>query len=156
LDRVVRKESPELAIELSRQRLVGREHQRRALRRLYHLRHGEGLARAGDAEQHLGAVAARDALDQLGDGLWLVALGSEVGADHQALPAFGFFRAWRSMRRPRPLRKLRPAFTQQLLERVRGSGNAGQSAGVLRWARRRERLVIDAERAGEVGIEWAG
>ena len=58
LDRVVGKEALELAVELRRQRLVGREDQRRALRRLDHLRHREGLAGAGDAEQHLGAVAA--------------------------------------------------------------------------------------------------
>ena len=58
LDRVVGKEAPELAIELRRQRLVGREDEGRALRRLDHLGHGEGLARAGDAEQHLAAVVA--------------------------------------------------------------------------------------------------
>ena len=75
-DRVVGKEAPELAIELRRQRLVGREDQRRALRLLDHLRHGEGLARAGDAEQHLGAVVALHALDQLGDRLRLVALAA--------------------------------------------------------------------------------
>ena len=57
-DRVVGKEAPELAVELRRQRLVRRQHQRRALRRLDHLGHGEGLAGAGDAEQHLGAVVA--------------------------------------------------------------------------------------------------
>ena len=58
LHRVVGEEAPELAVELRRQRLVRREDQRRALRRLDHLRHGEGLARAGDAEQHLRAVVA--------------------------------------------------------------------------------------------------
>ena len=59
LDRVVGEEDLELAVELGGERLVGREDQRRALRRLDHLGHGEGLARAGDAEQHLVALAAR-------------------------------------------------------------------------------------------------
>ena len=65
LDRVVGEEVLELAIELGGQRLVGRQDQGRALRLLDHLGHGEGLAGAGDAEQHLGAVAVVDALDQL-------------------------------------------------------------------------------------------
>ena len=80
LDRVVGEEAPELAVELGRQRLVGRQDQRRALRRLDHLGHGEGLAGAGDAQQHLVAVVAAQALDQLVDRLGLVALGLEVGA----------------------------------------------------------------------------
>ena len=56
LDRVVGEEALELAVELRRQRLVGRQDQRRALRRGDDVRHGEGLARAGDAEQHLVAL----------------------------------------------------------------------------------------------------
>ena len=56
LDRVVGEEALELAVELRGQRLVRREDERRALRRLDHLGHGEGLARAGDAEQHLVAL----------------------------------------------------------------------------------------------------
>ncbi len=86
-DRVVGKEAPELAIELGRERLVGGENERRALRALDHLRHGEGLARAGDAEQHLGAVVALDALDQLFDRLRLVALRLELRLDDEAEPA---------------------------------------------------------------------
>ena len=74
LDRVVGKEAPELAVELGGQRLVGREDQRRALGLLDHLGHGEGLARAGDAEQHLDAVVALHALDQFADRGGLVAL----------------------------------------------------------------------------------
>ena len=77
LDRVVGKEALELAVELRRQRLVGREDQRRPLRRLDHLGHGEGLARAGDAEQHLVALVRADALDEFADRLGLVALGLE-------------------------------------------------------------------------------
>ena len=74
LDGVVGKEAFELAVELRRQRLIGRENERRALRLLDHLGHGEGLARAGDAEQHLGAVMAPHAFDQFGDRLRLIAL----------------------------------------------------------------------------------
>ncbi len=58
-DRVVRKEARELAIELGGERLVGRENERRALGVLDDMRHGEGLARAGDAEQHLVALDLR-------------------------------------------------------------------------------------------------
>ncbi len=98
--RVVGEERLELAVELRRQRLVRRQDERRALRRLDHLGHGEGLARAGDAKQHLRAVVALDALDQVGDRLRLVALRFELGLDHQALAAFGFFRPRRAVRRP--------------------------------------------------------
>ena len=84
LDRVVGEEALELAIELRGQRLVGREDQSRALGRLDHLGHGEGLARAGDAEQHLVALAGANALDQLLDRLRLVALRLEFGHDAKA------------------------------------------------------------------------
>ncbi len=100
LHRVVGKEAPELAIELRRERLVRREDQRGALRRLDHLRHREGLARAGDAEQHLIAVVALHALDQFLDRGRLVALRLEVRLDDEALAAFGFLRARGAMRRP--------------------------------------------------------
>ena len=73
-DGVVGEEALELAVELRRQRLVGREDQRRALRRLDDLGHGEGLAGAGDAEQHLVALVPVDAVDQLRDRGRLVAL----------------------------------------------------------------------------------
>ena len=100
LDGVVGKETPELAVELRRQRLVGREDQRRALRLLDHLRHGEGFARAGDAQQNLRAVVAAHAFDQFGDRLRLVALRIEIGFDDEALAAFGFIRPRRPVRRP--------------------------------------------------------
>ena len=58
LDRVVGKEALEFAIELRGEDLVGGEDQRGALQLLDHLGHGEGLAAAGDAEQHLGRLAA--------------------------------------------------------------------------------------------------
>ena len=99
--RVVGKERLELAVELGGQRLVRRQDQRRALRRLDHLGHGEGLARAGDAEQHLRAVVALDALDQFLDRLRLVALRLEVGlAILKRHAAFGFVRPRRPVRRP--------------------------------------------------------
>ena len=100
LDRVVGEEALELAIELGGERLVRREDQRRALRRLDHLGHGVGLARAGDAEQHLGAVVAVDALDQFGDRGRLVALRLVFGFDLEADAAFGLFGAGRTVRRP--------------------------------------------------------
>ena len=84
-DRVVGEERLELAVELRRQRLVRREDERRALRRLDHLGHGEGLAGAGDAEQHLRAVVALDAFDQFADRHRLVALRLEVGLDDEFL-----------------------------------------------------------------------
>ena len=134
LDRVVREEAPELAVELGGQRLVGREDQRRALGRLDHLRHGEGLAGAGDAEQHLGAVVAADALDQLGDRLRLVALRGEVGLDDERLAALGFLRPRRPVRHPGLVLELRPALAQQRLERLGG----GDDAALAALARHRE------------------
>jgi hypothetical protein len=68
LHRVVGEEVLELAIELRGQRLVRRQDQRRALGRLDDLGHGEGLARAGDAEQHLVALGITDALDEFRNG----------------------------------------------------------------------------------------
>ena len=98
--RVVGEERLELAVELRRQSFVRREDQRRALRRLDHLGHGEGFARAGDAKKNLRAVVALDAFDQFADRLGLVALRLELGLDHQLLAAFGFFRPRRAVRHP--------------------------------------------------------
>ena len=100
LDRVVGEEALELAIELGGQRLVRRQDDGGALRRLDHLGHGVGLAGAGDAEQHLRAVVALDALDQFLDRGRLVALRLVFGLDLEAHAAFGFFRARRPVRRP--------------------------------------------------------
>ena len=49
LDRVLGEEVFELCVQLRRQSLVGRQHQSRAVHLLDHGRHGEGLARTGDA-----------------------------------------------------------------------------------------------------------
>ena len=84
LDRVVGEETLELPVELGRERLVRRQDDRGALRLLDDLGHGEGLARARGAEQHLVALAANDALGQLGDRGGLVARGLEVGRHAEA------------------------------------------------------------------------
>ena len=73
LDGVLREEALHLAVELGRQGLVGRHHQRRPPLRGDDVGHGEGLARASDAQQHLVALAAFDAGDELADRLGLVA-----------------------------------------------------------------------------------
>ena len=134
LDRVVRKERLELAVELRGQRLVRREDQRGALRLLDHLRHREGLARAGDAEQHLGAVVALDALDQVADRLRLVALGLEVGLDDERDAAFGLLRPRRPVWRPRPLGEFRPPLAQQRFQ-CRRSGRRSSDAAEGRCIR---------------------
>ena len=65
LDRVLRKELAELAVQLRGQRLVRREDDRRPAQPRDHVGHREGLARAGHAEQRLVGEAVVDALDQL-------------------------------------------------------------------------------------------
>jgi hypothetical protein len=73
LDRVLRKELAELAVELRRERLVGREDDRRPADLGDHVGHREGLARAGDAEQRLEREPVVDPLDEPGDRLGLIA-----------------------------------------------------------------------------------
>ncbi len=119
-DRVVGKEASELAVKLRRERLVGSEHQRGALRFLDYLGHGEGLARAGHPEQDLGAVLAADALNQVGDGLRLIALRIELRLDGKALAAFGLLRPRRTMRSPGSLGEFRTTLAQQYFKRVDG------------------------------------
>ncbi len=133
LDRVVREEALELAIELGGQRLVGREHQRRALRRLDHLGHGEGLARAGDAEQHLVALMRVHLRHQLGDGLRLIALGLELGLDLQGprrLPTCrgGEGGAARTPARRRPSPADAPASAAAATRRTPGGGGRRRAA----------------------------
>ena len=69
----MREELLELAVELRRQRLVVRQHQRRALHVLDDVGDREGLARAGDAEQRLVRQARLEAVDELRDRLRLIA-----------------------------------------------------------------------------------
>ncbi len=69
---VLGKELAEFRVELRRQRLVWRQHQRRAAQPRDHIGHGVGLARAGDAEQGLEREAVVEALGQQADRLGLV------------------------------------------------------------------------------------
>ena len=72
LDGVVREELAELGVELRRQGLVGREDDGRPTHAGDDVGHGEGLARAGHAQQGLVAQAVFDAFAELGDGGGLV------------------------------------------------------------------------------------
>ncbi len=92
LDRVLGEEALHLGIELRGQCLVGGEDEGRALHCLDHLGHGEGLARAGDAEQDLVALSGADVLDQFLDRGRLVAGGFVFADEDEALAAFGFLR----------------------------------------------------------------
>ena len=159
-DRVVGEERPEFAVELGRERLVRGKDQRRPLDFLDHLGHGESLARAGDAEQNLGAVLALDALDDVGDRLRLVALGLEIRLDHQPLPAFGLLRSRRPVRHPWPLAEFRAALPQQRFQRLDGGGCAGDAAErcylVLVSLRRLRVIAAEAERLRQLRIHAHG
>ena len=85
LDGVLRKEAPELLIQLGGERLVVRHHQRRAVHLRDGLRHRERLAGAGDAQQHLMRVAPVQPFDELGDSANLVALDLEVGDERESV-----------------------------------------------------------------------
>ena len=97
LDGVLGEEAAELLVELRRQRLVVRHHQRRPVHPRDALRHRERLARAGDAEQHLVLVAAVQPLDQLVDRAGLVAAKLEVGDQLEAVVLGGMVRSRRRM-----------------------------------------------------------
>ena len=165
LDRVVGEEALELAIELRRQRLVRRQDDGGALRGLDHLGHGVGLAGAGDAEQHLGAVLTRNALDQFPDRSRLVALRLVFGFDHEAHAAFGLFRTRWAMRRPDldlavVALELGPAVADQAFQRVRGGGDAERLHLVARRPRQRCDVFLlggEAELLCQFRIErWNG
>ena len=72
---VLGEELLELGVELCGQRLVVAEDERGLLHALYHVGHGEGLARTRHAEQRLGVGSGSDGARQLVDGLRLVARG---------------------------------------------------------------------------------
>ncbi len=72
-DGIVRQEALQLCVQLRREGLVRREDQRRSLRGSDDVGHREGLARAGDAQQHLPRVTASQTLHQLVDRGRLVA-----------------------------------------------------------------------------------
>ncbi len=100
LDGVVGEEALHLAIELGREGFVGGEDQRRALRAHDGLRGGEGLARAGDAEQDLVGLAVLDALDDVGDGGGLVAGGLIGRHQLERDSTFGLFARRGAVRHP--------------------------------------------------------
>ena len=77
-DGVLGKELAEFAVQLRRQRLVGREDNGRATQAGDHVGHGEGLARARHAQQGLEGFAVLDAFDQLFNGGGLIA-GRRIG-----------------------------------------------------------------------------
>ncbi len=133
LDGVLREERLELAVELGGERLVGRQDQCRPLGRLDHLGHGVGLARAGDAEQHLVALLGRDARHQFSDRRRLVALGHQLRDDLQRHAALGFLRPRRPVRNPGLVAELRPAALDQRRQRLHRGGHRvlRQSADVL-------------------------
>ncbi|MCY1245372.1 hypothetical protein D9M72_585200 [compost metagenome] len=79
LHRVVREERLELPVQLRRQGLVRRQHQRRALHLGDHVGDAESLARAGHTEQRLVRQPGLDALDHQADGFRLIAGGLETG-----------------------------------------------------------------------------
>ncbi len=87
-DRIVREEALEFAVELRREDLVRREDQRGALQLVDDLRHGEGLARTGDAEQHLVALAVERRGNEFADRRRLVAGGFIVANQFKSLAAF--------------------------------------------------------------------
>ena len=55
---------------------------------LDHVGHGEGLARAGDAQEDLVRVPLFDSLGQLFDGLGLVPPGHEIGDEPEGPPVY--------------------------------------------------------------------
>ena len=79
LDCVPREELLELRVELSRQRLIMRDDQRRPIQLANDVRHCEGLARTGHTEQRLVTIACFDRLQQFRDRLRLVAARFVIG-----------------------------------------------------------------------------
>ena len=72
-DRVLRKETLEFAVELRRERLIVRQHQRGTVRPLDQLGSRESFSGARDAKQDLVLLAGLDAARELLDGLGLIA-----------------------------------------------------------------------------------
>ena len=83
LDRVVGEEVAELGAELRGEGLVVGEDEGRPVELGDDVGHGERLARAGDAEQRLGAVAGVESLDQAVDRVGLIAGWPVVGAEFE-------------------------------------------------------------------------
>src|SRR5581483_9410424 len=75
----VRKEALELIVELRREGLIGRDHERRLVHPLDYVRHREGLAGARNPEQDLMGDALLNVANDRVDGGRLVALGPKPG-----------------------------------------------------------------------------
>ena len=71
--RVLREEFAILLRELCSERLVVREYERRLVVLGYHIRHREGLARAGHAEERLVCKPSLESFLEFFNRLWLVA-----------------------------------------------------------------------------------
>jgi hypothetical protein len=127
LDRVLREEALHLAVELGRQGLVGGQDQGRALGLLDDLGHGEGLARAGDAQQHLVLVAVLQAFHELGDRRRLVAGGAVLADQLEPLAAFRLGGAFGAVRGPQHRHDADQLALERgvMDERCRDVGNAG-------------------------------
>ena len=82
---VVREKLPELCRQLGRQSLVVGDDQRRAVHVFDDVGHGEGLARAGDAQKYLMLHALFQAVRQRLDGLRLVARGRVIGVQFEVI-----------------------------------------------------------------------
>ena len=78
MDGVAREEGAELLVELSGQRLIMGQHQRRFAELGDHVAGGKCFAGARGAEQSLTAAAGVKAFDKLGDGFGLIAGGLEL------------------------------------------------------------------------------
>ena len=151
LDRVVGEEALELAVELGGQRLVGGQHQGRALGGLDHLGHGEGLAGAGDAEQHLVALVLADAGHQLGDGGGLVALRLQVRDDPEGDAALALLGPRGTVRREGALGAGHQRVGGQ--HRLLGEHGAGAVGALVRAG---EQGVERRRHVGEVAGEGGG
>ena len=111
LDRVAREELLELGVELRGERLVVRDDERRPVEFADDVGDGEGLARAGHAEERLVAVAGLDRLEEFGDRLALVAARLVVRFELE-----GHWRQYAPCRQPpqRGQRAARPASRKRM------------------------------------------
>ena len=118
LDGVVREECLEFVIKLRGEGLVVCKNERGAVQLFDDLCHGEGLAGAGDSEQHLVLFARGDAGYEFADGAWLVSLGLVGGCELKVHP----YRI-----------KQGGACTVQLVERRRNEENDGGALVDTAW-----------------------
>ena len=171
LHRVVGEELPKLRAQLGGQGLVVGQHQGGPVHLGNDVCHGEGLARAGDAQQRLLLHACVQALHQLLDGLGLVPRGLVIG--HQLEPfRLSLAHIPRSLLRQlmrtyirissyytrsplsTPLRKIFPLFPQNIpqprpyssppLRRISRSSSREACSSSWRW-RRTSRFAVHSQ-----------